>query len=187
MVSLTKRERNLAIGAAAAIGCLLLYFVVISPVMDEWTAIQQGQRDVKQQLSDAQMVFDSKIRMQKVWNAMLKSGLQTDASVAESQAENTAYKLAEQAGVTDISLRAERPTDEGSFEVTGFSIEGTGSMRQISQLVFLLESASIPLRVNDLQITPVPEGTDHLKVHLGFSTLCLLAPEKTTAGKGAAS
>jgi hypothetical protein len=184
MVSLTKRERNLAIGAGATVGALLLYFVIISPILDEWSSIQQGQRDVKQQLSDAQFVFDNKIRMQKVWNAMLKSGLQSDASVAESQAENTAYKLAEQAGVVDISLRAERPSDEGSFEVTGFSIEGTGSMRQISQLVFLLESASIPLRVNDLQITPVPEGTDHLKVHLGFSTLCLPIPDKTAAGKG---
>jgi hypothetical protein len=187
MVTLTKRERNLAIGAGATIGCLLVYFVIISPVMDEWASIQQGQRDVRQQLSDAQMVFDSKIKMQKVWNVMLKSGLQNDASLAESQAENAAYKLAEQAGVTDISLRAERPADEGSFEVTGFSIEGIGSMRQISQLVYLLESATIPLRVNDLQITPVPEGTDHLKVHLGFSTLCLLAPEKTAAAKGAHS
>ena len=165
----------------------MLYFVIISPVMDEWASIQQGQRDVKQQLSDAQMVFDSKIRMQKVWNAMLKSGLQTDASLAESQAENAAYRLADKAGVTDISLRAERPSSEGSFEVTGFSIEGIGSMRQISQLVFLLESASIPLRMNDLQITPVPEGIDHLKVHLGFSTLCLLTPDKTAGGKGAHS
>ncbi len=186
MMSLSKRERNLAIGAGATVGSLLLYFVILSPLLDSWDALKKGQQDVDQQRNDAQLVFDKQARLQKVWKAMLGAGLQSDASLAESQAENAAYKMAGQAGVTNISLKTERPTTEGSFQVTGFSVDGNGSMRQISQLVYLMESGSIPLHVTEVQILPLREGTDDLKIHLSFSTICLLAPDKT-AGKAARS
>lgn len=187
MVSLSKRERNLAIAAGSVIGGLLLYFVIISPVMAQWDAVRQGQQDVDQQQKDARQVFDKQAKLQKVWKTMLGAGLLSDASLAESQAENAVYKMAAQAGVTNISLKTERPSTEGSFQVTGFSIEGNGSMRQISQLIYLLESVSIPLHVNDLQVLPLREGTDELKLHVSFSTICLLAPDKSTVGKAARS
>ena len=187
MVSLSQRERNLAIAAGSVIGCMLLYFVIISPIMAQWDALQQGQANVDQQQKDANQIFDKQAKLQKVWKSMLGAGLLSDASLAESQAENAVYKMANQAGVTNISLKTERPSTEGSFQVTGFSIEGNGSMRQISELVYLLESAAIPLHVNDLQIRRLREGTDELKLHVSFSTICLLAPDKSASGKGARS
>ena len=67
---------------------------------------------------------------------------------------NAISRLADQAGVSDVSLRSDSASTEGSFQVTGLSMQGRGSMRQISQMVYLLESASTPLRITSMQISP---------------------------------
>ncbi len=47
-------------------------------------------------------------------------------------------------------------------------------MRAASRLLWSLETASIPVRVTEMHITPRKEGTDDLSVQLSISTLCLL-------------
>jgi type II secretory pathway component PulM len=190
MASLTKRERNLAIGAGATVGALILYFFIISPLEQAWSDVENGQRTVLQQRNDAQLVFDKRDHLQKVWDKLHKAGLQSDASLAESQAENAISRIADQAGVNDVSLKTDSAGTEGSFQVTGLSMQGKGSMRQISQMIYLLESAPTPLRIISLQISPQQkEGTDDLSVQVGLSTICLVPPpQKTTAnGNGAGS
>jgi type II secretory pathway component PulM len=190
MASLTKRERNLAIAAGAAIGALLLYFVIISPLEQSWSDVEAGQRTVAQERSDALLVFAQRDHLQRVWDKLRKAGLQSDASMAESQAENAVSRVADQAGVSDVSLKTDSASTEGSFQVTGLSMQGKGSMRQISQMIYLLESAAVPLRIISLQISPQQkEGTDDLSVQVSLSTICQApTPAKAnTNGNGAGS
>jgi type II secretion system (T2SS) protein M len=181
MVSLTKRERNLAIAAGATAGALLVYFVIISPLQQGWSDVETGQRAVAQQRSDAMLIFNKRDHLKKAWDTLTKSGLQSDASLAESQALNAVSRIADRAGITGVSLKTESPSTEGSFEVKALSMQGKGSMRQISQMIYLLETAPTPLRISSLQIAPQREGTDDLTVQVSLSTICL-APAPPKAG-----
>jgi hypothetical protein len=44
-------------------------------------------------------------------------------------------------------------------------------MRSIARLTWALETAQIPVRVNEMTITPRKEGTDDLQIQLSVSTL----------------
>ena len=41
------------------------------------------------------------------------------------------------------------------------------------KLLWSLETATIPVRVNDMQVTPRREGTDDLTIRLSVSALCM--------------
>jgi type II secretory pathway component PulM len=185
---LSKREQNLAIGAGIVVGVLLIYWVIIGPCVDQWYSIQAGKRDTDQQLSDAKDLFARKAVLQKVWTDMQKGGLKDDASQAEDQALSAVLNMATTSKVNLTGLKPERSVAQGKFQVIGFAMTGSGSMQQISQLVWLMESTTIPMQMNDLQITPRHEATDDLSVRLTFTTLCQLPdtgkPDKTPASSG---
>jgi hypothetical protein len=183
---LSKREQHLAIGAGIVVGVLLIYWLVVGPCVDQWYAIQTGKHDTDQQLSDAKDLFAREAVLQKVWIAMQKGGLKDDASQAESQALQAVLSMANSSGVSLTGLKPERSVAQGKFQVIGFTMTGSGSMQQISQLVWLMESTTVPMQMNDLQITPRHEATDDLTVRLSFTTLCQLAdtgkPDNTASG-----
>ena len=61
-------------------------------------------------------------------------------------------------------------------------IAGFGTtMLSIANLLWSMETATIPVRVNDLQILPRKEGTNDLTLQLTVSTLCLLPEPARTA------
>jgi hypothetical protein len=69
----------------------------------------------------------------------------------------------------------------GDFEVIGFHLTGNGSTPAMGRLLKSFETAAIPVRVEEMQLTPLKEGTDNLKIELSLSTLCQLAPTDATA------
>ena len=54
----------------------------------------------------------------------------------------------------------------------GYRVTATGTMRSLSQFLWDLETATIPIRVTDARMTPQREGTDDLSLQVGVSTLC---------------
>ena len=62
-------------------------------------------------------------------------------------------------------------------------------MPQVARMLAAIETAGIPIRVNDMTITPQKEGTDDLSVRFNLSALCQ-PPADTTpkqAGAGGAA
>ncbi len=156
------------------VAALLLDLVVIGPFLARQNQIDHDFTDATQKLADANAVFDRQRSLKSIWDDMQKGGLQLNASQAQAQAEYSVVTWAQSAGLTPSSLRSERTTQEGSFQVISFSFVATGTMSQISQLMWDMETAPIPIRVNGVQVTTNREGTDNLTVRADVSTLCTL-------------
>jgi hypothetical protein len=181
--TLTKRERNIAVVTIVAAVLFLLYTFVLSPLSDQYADIA-GKRDkVATQLADADRLFVKQRGLQKIWTEIQAGGLKANRSQAESQAQQAALDWARQAGISVVSLKPDRDTQENQFQIISFHLTGTGSMLSISRMLMSLEKARIPVRLNDMQITPKKEATDDLSVQLSISTLALLpeAPKSATA------
>jgi hypothetical protein len=117
---------------------------------------------------------------------MQKGGLKVDPSQAESQALHAVLDWAGAADLNLASLKPERTSQEGKFQVISFSVTGNGSTPAIARLLWAMETATIPVRVNDMQITPRREGTDDLSVRFSISALCL-PPETNKPAKSGAT
>jgi Tfp pilus assembly protein PilO len=179
MMILTHREKRIAVISVAGLVLLLLYYFVLGPYMDERTDIANRSDALNKQLADANDLFDSKLRLTKVWSGLQKVGLTVDSSTAESQAEQAVIDWADSCGMTLVGLRPGKTAQEGKFQTISFNVTGTGSMPDIARMTWALESATIPIRVSDMQLKPRKEGTDDLLATFTVSALCL-PPENHT-------
>ena len=170
---LTQRERYIAIGAVGALALLLGNYFLLSPYFSSLDDVDKKLQKANQQLADTQDLFTRQRRLRPLWTQMQTAGLNLDASLAESQAQHAVLTWADSAGVTLTSIKPERQTQEGAFEVIGFEVAATGATPSISRLLWSMESAAIPIHLNEVQVGTRKEGSDDLTVRLSISVLCL--------------
>ena len=176
-------------GVLAAVLLLALNHFVIDPYFSERDELVKSQETLHKQLNDANQLFSRQRKLRTIWTEMQAGGLKMDASLAESQTYQALLEWARSANVGLPIVKSDRQSQEGNFQVISFSVTATGSMPQVSRLLWALETASIPVRVNEVQITPVKEGTDSLQVRISVSSLCqppqdaLKAPGTDAGGK----
>src|SRR4051812_4411243 len=136
--------------------------------------------------SAANDIFDRQRRLRPVWADMTHGGLKTDPAEADSLARHAVLDWIQNSNVTLKSINPERSTNVGQFQVISFHVTGTARMPTLTRLLWSVETATIPVRINDVQIKPQKEGVDDqanpLTVDLSISTLCL-PPATTPPGK----
>jgi hypothetical protein len=181
-MTLNKREKNIGIVLGVTLLGLVLWEVVLQPYFDAISAIKVQLAAKQKEWEDDSSVFNHRKRLKPVWTEITAGGLSADQSKAETQALNSASDWAYAAGVNITALKSERTTDAGPFLIISFHVIGDASTPAIARMLYSVETATIPVRVDDMQITPRKEGTDDLTVQLSLSTLCL-KPEAESSNK----
>jgi hypothetical protein len=185
-MTLTKRERIIAIATLSA-ACLFAFDrFALTPYMAQRQFLSDERATVTQQMDSAADLFARQRKLRPIWADMQAGGVALDTSSAESQALHALIDWAQSARVNLTAVKPERSTQQEQFQVIGFRIVATGSMQSISRLLWSIETATIPVRVTDIQITPRKEGTDDLSVQIGVSTLSRL-PEGAKSAQGGRS
>ena len=180
--SLSKRERYIAIGVIAAVGIFVLNQFLLTPYTDARAAMRADRDRVDTQLADAERLMAKQKALAPIWADIQKNGLKTDRGRAESQAQQAVLDWAKSAGVNVASVKPERDQQQNQFQIIGFHVTGNGTMLSLSKLLYSIETAKIPVRLNDLQIAPRKEGTDDLTMQISVSTLALMPEPAKPAG-----
>jgi hypothetical protein len=188
-VVISKRERYIAIGVGVAVGVLALNSVALTPYLDARTKIADDLAATNQKLADSDGLFNRQRALRPVWEKIEHAGLMTDAGDATIQARQAILDWVDGAGLFVAHFQLEpRSSQSGQFQVIIFHITVNGPLYAISRLLWSTETAEIPLRVNEMQISPRKEGTDDLSVQLTISTLSMVPQAATpTARPGAAA
>jgi hypothetical protein len=175
-VVLSKREKYIAIGAIGAVVLLGINSLVIGPYTDRLSALDDQETTARKTLNDNIVLLHRQQSLQSDWQEMLASGLQADDSIAQSKTQQALQDWARSANINLEALSSDHvATQHGPFQMIdfnlGFSSSGGQSMRQIARILWSIESANIPIRLNDMKITTTREGTDNLDVKLIVSAL----------------
>jgi hypothetical protein len=166
------------IGVGAVAGLYLLNLLVVQPYRDNLDAIDTATASAQKELDDGKAAIALENKMAVVWKDMKDNGLKADESQADTQLEYALSKWAQLAGFVNQPELRHDPTNQkagGVFPVVGYNIKVTGTQRSISQLIWALETAKIPIRISNLTISPQPEGTDNLTAHMDVDTLAMPA------------
>jgi hypothetical protein len=169
---LSKRERLIAIGVAIALAVLLLDRYLLTPYAQRAEKVTIAQSMAIADTSKAAELLTQQPKQRSAWAQYQRDGLKFTPSSAESQAQNALLEWARGSGVSIASVKPERSVQENAFTVINFSVTGTGTMASITKMLYTAESASIPVRINELKIDPRREATDDLSLRLSLSTLC---------------
>jgi hypothetical protein len=172
---LSKRERLVAIATLAAVGLLALDQVVLSPLMAASDELKMQIARAREDLDKAQSLFKGRQRRTPLWADMQNKGLRRkDASQAESQLLNSIREWAQDSGMTLLSAKPDRTDKEKDFQRSTFRVTGSGGMGQIGRFLWHAQTAEMPVRIVDLQLTTRKEGTDDLSLQVGISTIYLV-------------
>lgn len=183
---LTQRERHIVTATIVTLSLLGVYQFVVTPYFDHRKTIAEERKKLDDEKETASHLFSRQDRLRKVWTEIQKGGLKTDPSEADSQVYNALLNWAATAGVDVPALKPDRSMQEGKFQINSYHVMLSGPLRAMSRMLWAVETANIPVRVNEIQIRPQKEGTDDLSVQLSVSTLCLL-PDSVKSGKTAVS
>jgi hypothetical protein len=187
-VVLSKREKYIAISAVSAVVLLGINSLVIGPYNDKRNALEEQEAADTKTLEDDKLLLYKQTGLQSTWKDMLASGLQADDSTAQSKTQQALQDWARSANINLEALSSDHvATQHGPFQVINFNLDfnstGNQSMRQIARVLWSIESADMPIRLNDMKITTAREGTDNLDVKLIVSSL-YMPPTAQPAGSG---
>jgi hypothetical protein len=184
---LSQRERYIAIIAGSCLALVLLYTMMIGPYFTRRGEIAADIDKANVEQAQADALFRDQAKMRKIWKEMLAGGLSNTPSEADSQLQLALDKWAEECGVNVSSLQNQQSTPEGKFLQIRFHLTGTGPLATISNLLWRIETTSMPLRISEIQIVPRKEGVDDLQFQLVVSTLCKLPDSDKSARQAGAT
>jgi len=186
-MALSTRERYILIGAMGALGVLALDRLVVEPLLDLRDGAESARQAKAAELAHAQDLINQSAHLSPRWNQWTRTGLKSDPAQAESQAMHALRDWAQEAGVELTLLKPERPTDKKRLPSVEVQAAGTGNMQSVAGLLWRIQSASLPIRLSEVQIATRKEGVDDLMVTLKLSTVYKPADAQSTSRPAQAS
>jgi hypothetical protein len=169
-MAMTSRERYISLAVLVAAGLFVVDRLILSPYLERRRTLADEMTQRDQSLNEAQQVLGRERQLRLIIKGMGAS-LRSDSSTVEGQLLHLLYDWQQQAGVAGASFQRVHAIEAHGFTHLKYQISAGGSMPAIAMLVYRVETAPIPLRVDDLHVTPKKEGGDDLQVQLVISTL----------------
>ena len=176
---LSKRERTIAVVTATVIGLLVLYLYVISPLFDARAELATEEIKLNRELDNARKLIKASRDANKRWPELRKSGLSNEQSLAASSLLNAMESWSQSAALPLLSTRPDRSNANQGLRDLTYQTTADGTMRTIIGFLYRAETAKLPARIRELQLTARTDGADDIAMQLRISTLW----EEAKAGK----
>jgi hypothetical protein len=108
-----------------------------------------------------------------------------NAAAVESQVLHLVHGWEDQTQVHDPSFQRVSALAEHGFTCLTFQISASGTMGSVAALLYRVESAPVPLRVDSVQVRPKSDNGEQVQLFLTFSALCRGTASKTPMASAA--
>lgn len=175
---LSKRERIILFVAIVAVVMLVADKFVVEPIGTRREETKMRKLELQAELENAQVLFSRRKLMERKWKTLLSDGLRNDAE-AESKIARALDGWSKDAMLTLSSVKPERvASDKGLKEMT-FVVAGTGTLEAVSRFLWQIETASMPIKVMDMQVGSSNETGQSMSLQLRLSALCLSSQQQS--------
>lgn len=189
LVMLSSRERTIAITTVLAVVGVIAYWFVVQPLMNWNDKLADDAQKVELEQRKAKTLVKTNREMTARWRQIKAAGLKDDSSEAESLLRNTVGAWAQE---TRLALSSVQPdtgpartgrgkNDKLDLQEFALKVTGSGTMQTVVAFLHRLETAELPIRVRELQLTPKRENTDDLSLVVKVSTLYRAAEPRPAA------
>ena len=181
-MTLSKRERQISVVVLVAAALLVLDQLALTPYLDRRRALVDEASSRADELADVTRLMKKEQRLRRLLVDMGAamaggtSGQQPDPSQAEGRFLTLLDEWEKQAGVAKASFQRLRSVEAYGFTRLTFQVSATGRMPAIAGLVYRVETAPIPLHVDQMQVMLSGPTGDELQVQFTVSALCRTSP-----------
>lgn len=176
-MALTSREQKILYVTIAAMVLLGLNAFVVEPTMDKRAAAGQTRQELQSQVEKALATLGHKKKLRERWADMQENGLGEDVQKAEAMVYRYLEDCSNRSALELGSVQPDRTMSEGRIGEIDFVVSGTGSMRSVTEFLWSLETAAIPLKVKSYQLGAKNEEARVMTVQFELSTIYTKQPE----------
>jgi hypothetical protein len=172
---ISKREKVVFIVTLGSLALLALDRLAISPLLAAMDSAQWKRDSLQADKKEIETLVAQRRLLSSRWQAMMQTGLKQDPSEAESQVLHAIHDWAQESGPGQgpaklTRMNINRLGDKTRLPEIAFQVDGSGSLWAVTRLLWHLETADIPIRTTEVQIS-AKEGSSDLIFHLGLSTV----------------
>jgi hypothetical protein len=168
---LSKRERFISIAAIVAVAALMIDGLLLGPYLDWRNSLAAQCKSQAAALDDARNALAREAQLRQMLAGM-DASMTSDSSAAEGQLLHLVHNWEQQAAVTNASFERLRTIEEHGFVHLTYRISAEGPTQAMAMLLYRIETAAIPMRIDDLAVSTKGDGGDNLQINLTISSLC---------------
>lgn len=180
-MTLSKRERYIIAASIAAVLLVALDRYVVTPLFERRARTVAAKAEAVGRMENALNLFAQSRRMTRKWQEMLASGFRGDTTHVESALLRALRDWSRESGLTLSSLKPERLAEEGAFSAVSVHAVGSGTMESVAKFLWRVETAKLPLKIEEFQVGARREATDDLSLQMRLSALHIPEEPKRAA------
>jgi hypothetical protein len=181
---MSKRERYIGFVTIAVLAVLVLDRFILTPATERMDKLDADLAAAQQDMQSAQQLFTSSNKANRAWAKMSGDTMRAGVDM-ESRVLNAVREWAQDEGMRLPSVIPQPAQQEKGFNKSILRATGSGSLNQIGRFLYRIRTASMPIRITDLQINATREGTDELSLNVGIATISPIEPKTPVGGGGA--
>jgi Tfp pilus assembly protein PilO len=170
-MAISNREKYFTFALLLACALFVLDRIAIEPYLERRSALVQQRQKAQTSLTDAHQILRDERRLRKELAGM-DAFFALDPSSAEGRLLQLLQQSEQTSGVSGASFQRVGIVEEHGFTRLTFQATVIGKMPSLAGFLYRVETASLPVRVDDVQVAPKQEAGDELQIHFSVSTLC---------------
>ena len=165
------RERLLLIVALSTVGILAADKLVIGPLTSLWKERSTRITELQQSIERGTSLLDRETTITRRWDDMQRSALSKNASSAEEAVIKAADEWGNESGITFTSFKPQWIAYDEGYQTYDCRANATGDLESIARFIFELETDTLPVRAEEIEVTSRDDSGDNLTLALRFSGL----------------
>lgn len=170
-MALTSREQKIMYLTVASVVFLIFNTYILEPVLDKRAETSQTREALQLQVDQSLATLQRKKLLQKRWTQMQQAGLCSDVQKTEAMVYRYLEKSSERSRLELGSVQPDRLATESQLGEIDFVLSGTGSMQSVTEFLWDLETATIPLRIKSYQLGSKNEIAQVMTIQIELSTV----------------
>jgi hypothetical protein len=171
------RHRWLLIAAVACIVLLAGDRFILTPLMNTWKQRAMHIEQLEQSIENGELLLERSAMLEDRWAEANEAALPTDAAQAENLVLNAVNDWGGAAGFNITALKPRWMVDEELGPRLEIRVSGGGSLTAVSRFLYMLETDSLPLRLEDVELRARDDRGAELSLEARFSGLLPAAEE----------
>ena len=182
----SNREKVIAGCVGAGLALLLGYYQGLVPYLETKDRLNSDLQKAQNQLFVEDRLTRSEEAARDQWKSLVAAGLKNDLSAGQSQVVDSMQAWARKARCK-MDFRSEKLPRVGDFLPIRVTWKGEATSAGFGSLLYQIEEAATkrnyPIRITDINVAPVKEGTDDLLFTLDVQTVVYSPMPVTTRNK----
>ncbi len=166
------RQQLLAIVAAVGIGLFVGDKVLFTPLVRGWKARSAKIADLRQQLSQGQLLLQREQGIRNRWDQMRTNTLPNDVSVAEQQLLQAFDFWAQESRVSIVSI-APQKKDTDDYTALECRVDAYGNLGTITRFLYDIERDPLGLKIDSVELSTRDNDGQQITLGLQLSGLIL--------------